>query len=273
MTQSSNVNRLPDVDRLSVLTAVIMLALALSRVFVLPVWQAEWQFLGTRFTIQMDLENLVLLVVGILTAAGVDWLLQDHPASTGLSSSSHWLLPGLAAVVIGLALKQVPFNPYWWLGLALGGILLIAILSAEYITVDSSSTRMPFAEIILVATAFTLYLVLVINLVLAGYRLYVFLPVLFGGTALVSLRVLHLRLNGEWTIYESLLIAWVVTQFSAALHYLPISALRTGIWTVGVLYALSALLLGLIEERTGRSLITEPTLGLVAALIGGILFG
>lgn len=263
----------PDIDRLSVLSAVIMLAFALSRIFALPVWQGEWEIFGTIFPLRLDLGNLVLLVVGGLAAAGVDWLIHDHPGRKGKSTASHWLLPALAAVVIGLGLDQLPFNPYWWIGLALGGGVLIAILSAEYATVDTTDVRLPFAGVLLVATAFTLYLILVVNLALAGFRLYVLLPVIFIGSALVSLRVLHLRLNGEWTVYEALLIAWIVTQLVAALHYWPISALRIGIWMVGVLYALSAFFVGLIEERTGRALFTESGVGLAAALLGGIFFG
>lgn len=263
----------PNVDRLSVLAAVIMLSFALSGIFDLPVWQAEWQIFGTRFIFDLDLGNLVLFTIGGLTAAGVSWLVHDHPGRQGASIVPHWLLPGLAAVVIGLALQQIPISIIWWLGLATGGGVLIAVLSAEYITVDTTDDRLPLAGVILVATAFTLYLILVVNLTLAGFRLYLLLPVLFAGSALVGMRVLHLRLNGEWAVYESLLIAWIVSQLAAGLHYLPVSALRFAIWVLGALYALSALFVGLIEERSGRNLYLEMGLALAVAFIGGLLFG
>jgi hypothetical protein len=264
---------LPDVDRLSVMAAVILLSFALSRVFTLPVWRTEWQIWGTNFLLDLDLGNVVLIITGGLTAAGVDWLLHDHPGRGDLSTTPHWLLPSLAAVVVGLALDQLPFDSQWWLGLAVGGIVLIAVLTAEYITLDQHDARLPLASLVLVATAFTLYLILVVNLSLAGFRLYVLLPIIFIGSALVSLRVLHLRLNGEWAVYESLIVAWIVTQVAAALHYWPVSALRYGIWVLGVLYALSALFVNLIEERTDRSLYTEAALSLIVALIGGLFWG
>ena len=186
---------LPDADRLSILVGTILLAFALAHFIRLPVRQLSIQLPGIYLLINFGVQELVALLVALLTATGADWLLRDHPYRGKHPLVEHWLLPGLTAWAIGLPLLQLPLTPVWWIGFALGGILLILVLVAEYISIDPEDVRQPPAAAGLTAVSFALFLVLVAGLRFANTRLFLLLPALGLASGLVSLRTVHLRLS------------------------------------------------------------------------------
>ncbi len=70
---------LPDADRLSILVGTILLAFALAHFIRLPVRQLSIQLPGFYLLINFGVQELVALLVALLTATGADWLLRDHP--------------------------------------------------------------------------------------------------------------------------------------------------------------------------------------------------
>ena len=260
------IHNLPDRDRLSVLAAVIMLAFSLSHFVDVPVWEPGIQLPGFYLSVRISVQTVVLALVAALTAAGADWLFHVHPALQGRSSAPYWLLPSLTTFGIGVLLMELPFNPVWWASLFMAGIVLMLVLVGEYISIDTQDVRQPFAAAILTAVAFALYLVLVVGLHLAELRLVYLMPWVFLATWLVSVRALHLRLQGEWAVYEAAVIAFIVAQFVAALIYWPLSPLTFGLLLLGPAYALNSLFFGLIEERPLRQLLIEPAIALLLAI-------
>jgi len=256
----------PDRDRLSVLAAVILLAFSLSHFMEAPVWEPGLQLPGFFLSVRISTQTIVLALVAALTAAGADWLFHDHPALQGRSTAPYWILPSLTTFGIGVVLMELPYSPVWWAGLFLAGIILVLVLVGEYISIDTQDTRQPLAAAILTAVAFALYLVLLVGLYLAELRLFFLMPVVFVATWLVSVRTLHLRLHGEWAIYEAAVIAFIVTQFVAGLIYWPLSPISFGLLLFGPAYALNSLFIGLIEERPLRQLLVEPSLALLFAV-------
>ncbi len=257
---------MPDRDRLSVLAAVILLAFSLSHYVEAPVWEPSLQLPGFFLSISISAQTIVLVLVAALTAAGADWLFHDHPALQGRSAAPYWLLPSLTTFVIGVLLMELPYSPIWWAGLFLAGIVLVLVLVGEYISIDTQDSRQPFAAAILTAVAFALYLVLLVGLYLAELRLVFLMPGVFISTWLVSVRTLHLRLHGEWAIYEAAVIAFIVAQFVAGLIYWPLSPISFGLLLLGPAYALNSLFIGLIEGRSWRLLLVEPGLALLFAI-------
>ncbi len=256
----------PNPDRLSFLTAIIFLAYLLTRFVSLPVRVFAVQLPGFYLSIRLDFQTVVIGLVAILTAAGTDWLLHDHPARKGRRTLPFILLPALTSIVIGLPLNQLSYGIYWWLALVVGGTLLVLVWIGEYISIDAEDIRQPLAAAGLIAVSFGLYLVLVASLRTAGWRLFLFLPAVTLGAVLVSLRTLHLRMHGEWLIYESLLIAFIVGQISTPLYYWPLSPLSLGLLVLGPTYALISLMIGLIEERPARQLVVEPLLAILVVI-------
>ncbi|HNT23971.1 MAG TPA: hypothetical protein PKM21_06390 [Anaerolineales bacterium] len=264
---------LPSADRISVLTAMIMLSYALTRFIELPERQLALQLPGLYLPITLNIETIVAVLVAGLTAAGSDWLLRDHPAMSGRHSYHHWLLPALTALVIGIPLNQLPAGLGWWLGLAAGSVVLALVLIAEYIAVDAEDLRQPLAAAALTAVSFAVYLVLAVALSASGARLYaVFLAVAAAGW-LVSLRTLHLRLHGEWLLYEAAIIALLVSQGASALHYWPLSPVSFGLALLGPTYALTTLIGSLVEERPLRQAIWEPLLAWLVSWVAAAWLG
>jgi hypothetical protein len=255
----------PDRDRMSVLTGMITLAYILSRFLNLPTRVLAVQLPGVYLSVNIDVNTLIGFFVAGLTAAGADWIYRDHPALKG-SALPHLILPALTALVIGFPLHQLPFGINWWIGLLMGVMLLGLVLTGEFVSIDSEDIRHPLAAAGLSAVSFALYLVLAVSLRSEGVRLFLTLPGLALGAWLVSLRVLHLRLQGQWLVYEGALIGFIVGQCAAALYYWPVTPVAFGMLVTGPAYALNSLFIGLIEERPLRRVLIEPALAILITI-------
>lgn len=261
---------LPNIDRLSVLAAMILLAYSLARFVSFPAREIEFSFLGIYLPIEINVRTIVAFLVAMITAAGADWLLSDHPSISKGATIEHWLLPALTAWVIGFPLYQLPLGPVWWAGFALGGLLLTLVLVAEYITINPEDIRQPIAAAGLIALSFSLFLMLATALQYAGTRLVFMLPALTLAAWLVSLRTLHLRLQRRWSFIQSGIIAFVCAQIMAGLHYLPLSPVSFGLLLLAPAYCLTSLVANLAEEEPIRQAIIEPILVFVLLLIAAL---
>jgi hypothetical protein len=264
---------LPDADRLSVLAAMIMLAYVVAYFSRFPATDLKILVLGVMLSIPINLNTIVALLVAGMTAAGANWLFHDHPGLQGRSTLPYWLLPALTALVGGVPLSQAPNTLIWWVGLGLGGVIVVLVLIGEYISIDAEDVRLPLAAAGLTALSFALYLVLATTLRSSGTRLSLLLPSLTLAAGLVSLRVLNLRLNGQWLIYEAGLVALLVGQGVAALYYWPLSSLRFGVLVLGLSYALVSLFINLIEEKPHRQVIFNTFVILVLAVGAALWLG
>ena len=248
----------PDVNRLSVLAAAILLAYALARFIYIPTRVLEIRFLGVYLPVELNTHTVVAFLVAGLTASGADWLLRDHPQLNNKNAIEHWLLPALTAWVIGFPLFQLPLGVLWWAGFVVGAILLMLVLVAEYISIDPDDVRHPAAAAGLIALSFVLYLMLAIAMRYAGFRLILILPALTIAAWLVSLRTLNLRLRGRWALVQAGLIAFMCAQITAAMHYMPLSPVSFGLILLAPTYALTSLVANLAEEEPIRQAIIEP---------------
>lgn len=263
----SDSRNLPDANRLSVLAASILLAYALARFIDLPIRELEFQLPGIYLALEINVRTFVTLLVAALTATGAHWLIEDHPALDNASTLQHWLVPALTAWVLGVPLYRLPFGITWLASFAIGGALLMLVLIAEYVTVDPEDARHALATAGLTAVSFALYLILAISLRSAEIRLVLLLPALTLAGGLVCLRTLHLRLRGKWALWPSVALTLIIAQFTAGLHYWPISATAFGLAVLGPAYALSSLTASLLDGEDIRQASIEP--GLVLLVMWG----
>jgi hypothetical protein len=159
----NRVRHLPSRDRLSVLTAVIVLAYALARFLNLPPRLVSAPFFGSDVSVELSGPGLMLLLVAALISTGSDTLIRSHPYFKEYPtkrSVPHWILPGATALVLGSALNHAPSGPGWWLGLGLSALALLAVLVAEYIVVDPEDIAWDAAALVLSALAYVLALIL-----------------------------------------------------------------------------------------------------------------
>jgi hypothetical protein len=260
---------LPNMDRLSVLAATILLAYALLPFIQIPERNLVFQVLGVVFVFKINLSTLIAVISAALAATGTTWLLHDHPSPVGQKSSftsqfQHWLLPALTAWVIGVPLNSLAVSLEWWAVFAFGGLLLVLVFVSEYIAVDPFDARHGPASVALTAVSYALTLILTIALVAAGSRLYVLLPALGVAIFFVTLHGLYLRLGGRWCFSWAAGITLATGQVAAALHYLPLTPLRYGLIILGLAYALASLAGSIEEGRPARSVWVEPVIMLVA---------
>jgi len=255
---------LPDPTRMSVLTAAVLLAFALTRVLNAPRFFSVVIPLGNiKLPLSFNLNTVIVLLAAGVTATGMDWLLRTHPSLEKGETREHWLLPTLTVLVTGIALYTLPNTGIWWLGFGLGAIIFLVVALAEYVVVDPNDTRYPLATAILTVLAFVIFLILAVALKAANARLIMVIPALFLAGGLAALRTLHLRLNERWEVSWAVGIGLVAAQLGAGLHYLPLSPVRFGLALLAPLYALTALAVGLAEGNPFRRAFVEPAVMLV----------
>jgi len=254
---------LPDPTRVSILTAIVLLAFALTRLVSAPPVQLTIPLAGVYVTLSFNLNTMIVLLAAGLTAAGMDWLLRTHPSLEKGETREHWLLPTLTVLVIGVALYTLPQTIIWWLGFGLGAAILLLVFFAEFVAVDPIDLRYPFATAVLTVLAFIIFLILAVALKATNVRLFLLAPALFVGGGLVALRTLHLRLNERWELTWAIGIGLVTIQLGAALYYMPLTPVRFGLGLLGPLYALTSLAVSLAEGIPPRQAILEPAVMLV----------
>jgi hypothetical protein len=252
---------LPESTRISVLTAAVLLAFALTRVLnATPLFSLVIPVGNFRLTIAINLNTVIVLLAAGVTATGMDWLLRTHPELKEKGTREHWLLPTLTVLVIGIALYTLPNTPIWWLGFGLGASIFLVIALAEYVVVDPNDARYQVAAAILTVFAFVIFLILATALRAVNARLVMVVPALFAAGALAALRTLHLRLSQRWEVAWAIGIGLVAAQLGAALHYLPLSPVQFGLALLAPLYALTILAASLVEGNPFRRAFLEPTL-------------
>ncbi len=254
---------LPDPSRVSILTATVLLAFALTRLVNTPIYELNVPLAGFFVSLSFNLNTLIVLLAAGLTAAGVDWLLRTHPSLEKGETREHWLLPTLTVLVIGVALYTLPPTTIWWLGFGLGAAILLVVFFAEFVAVDPNDARYPFATAVLTVLAFVIFLILAVALKASNARLFLVAPALFLGGGLVALRTLHLRLNERWEATWATGIAVVAVQLGAALYYMPLTPVRFGLGLLGPVYSLTALAVSLVEGNPPRQAIIEPAVMLI----------
>jgi hypothetical protein len=259
MTESKHT---PDIDRISVLSASILLAYTLAGFISLPSRTLSIQLPGLFLEYQVDEKTWISLLIAGLTATGADTLVRRHPAYQGRISIQHWLLPALTAWAIGLILFQEPFSILWWIIFALGGSTLVLVLIAEYIVVDLQDIRRIPATIALIAISFALFLIMVITIRSLEFRIFLMAPTIAIAAGLISLRALHL-LRGEWAMIHASVIGVIIGQISAALHYLRFDPITFGLLLLAPTYALTSFSERLLDNRGIRQSILEPILVLL----------
>ena len=255
---------LPEPGRVSVLTAAVLLAFALTRVLNAPQFFSLPIALGNfTLTLSFNMNTVIVLLAAGVTATGMDWLLRTHPTLKIGESREHWLLPTLTVLVTGIALYTLPNTSVWWLGFGLGAALFVVVALAEFVVVDPSDARYPVATAILTALAFVIFLILSVALKAANARLIFLVPALFLAGGLVALRTLHLRLNARWEYAWAIGIGLASAQLGAALHYLPLTPVRFGLVLLAPIYSMTVLSVSLAEGNPFRRAFFEPTVMLL----------
>lgn len=265
---------LPSRDHLSILTAVILLAFALSRFLDLPTRSYGTTIFGSPLGIELNGPVLMLLLVAALISTGADSLIRSHPARAGrpeARTAAHWILPGATAVVLGAALNQAPAGPIWWLGLGLTALALILVLVAEYTVVDHHDPAWDLAALGLTALAYVLALILFALLRSLGARALISASI--GGMVAAALAwrlfTLKAAAPSRAALYAAV-VGVVVAEAIWALNYWRVVPRSAGLLAMIPFYLAVGLsqqhLLASLTRRIWLEYIVVGGLGLAVAL-------
>jgi hypothetical protein len=180
----------PSRDRLSVLTAIIVLAYIISRFLALLAHNSN----AAPVIFNLNGTALILFLVAALISTGADALIRSHPNFAGRTTFIHWIVPGAAALVLGVGLERLPNGPGWWFGLACSALMLLAVLIAEYIVVDSNDPTRDTAALGLSALTYSLAIILFALLHNIGAR--AMISATIGGLVAAALAWRLFALNG-----------------------------------------------------------------------------
>ena len=264
---------LPKSGRLSTITAGILICYAFLPFKQVPAREISFPLFGILVSLQLNFYNLISLITAVMAAAGMDWILFDHPHRKDQNLFPHLILPALTAGAIGFPLGLLKSGAAWWIILGLGSLLVVLVLLSEYISLEPTDIRYPLALMVLSGTSYSLLLILSIALRSAGIRLYLLLLLLPAIYAFFSLRILHFRLGGRWRFEWSAVITLVVTQILIALYYWPLSPIRFGLLLLGPAYAMIGVAASLEENPDPRNVYLEPLIVMAIFWILAIFIG
>jgi len=268
----------PSLDRLSVLTAVILLAYALARALDLPTRAVGTTLFGSAVGIELNGPVLMLLLVAALISAGADALIRSHPRLEGwtrYATAIHWILPGATALALGSVLNRTPDGPLWWLGLGLSAVALIAVLVAEYTVVDRADAAWDLAALGLTALTFALALVLFALLHSLSARALISASAagLFAAALALRLFVLKDAAPGEAALYAAV-VGLITAEAVWALNYWRVSASSATLLALVPFYLSAGIAQQQLAGRLNRRLWIEyavvGALGLAVALLNSL---
>jgi hypothetical protein len=274
MQQTSRIERdsTPAVNQLSMIVAVILFGYLVLPYLELPPQEVSFNLFGIELLLELQVRSLVALLLAGLAAVGANWLLSVHPYYHGQSLLLHAILPALTAWIATIPLSQVAFDMRWWGLFFTAAALLMAVFTAEYISLDPQDKRYSFATMGLTALSFGLYLFLAISMRGGAYRLIVSSSSLALVSFPITLRTLYLRTEGEWHWTWAVGISLVIAQVAIGMHYLPLSPILFAIIMVALAYALTDAAEAIIQEKNLRRVWIETgVIVLIMVVIGALL--
>jgi Protein of unknown function (DUF5656) len=267
-------HHVPDRDRLSVLTAIILLAFALARTVELPTQAMRTMLFGSSIGLDLNGPFVLLVLVAVLISAGADSLMRSHPALREASLGRrmmHWILPGGAALGLGLLLNRLPPGVGWWAGLAFTAVFLVLVLVAEYIVVAPDDASFYWAALGLTVLAYGVALAFFGLLRASGGRAAITATAAALVSALVALRLLLLAgATGRESLPYAGAIGLCLGECTWAMGYWPAGPLGTGLMLLVVFYTCTGLaqqhLVGALSRRMLLEFGVVAVVGLVAVL-------
>ena len=260
----------PNLDRISIFASTILLAYTFASLISISERVFATQLPGIYLEIKISTQTVVSFLAACLAASGASWLLREHPSRQNKRWVIHILLPAITAWIIGVPIHQQALGLFWWVGIVLGGGVLILVLIAEFTVVDTSNDYYVLASVGLSILAYALLFLLSVTLKASQIRLYQLIPPLMLMMFIVSLRILHLRSLGKLSLQEASLITLILAQILIAAYYLPFSPISFGLFIQGPAYGLNSLFANIGDGKPWKEAIIEPVIAFI--IFGSLAF-
>ncbi len=265
---------MPNYDKLSVVVSVILLCLALSLIVVLPtetfsLARFSAVVLGSSLTIRLSQNWLAAALLVSMACVGTASIMRLHPLSQE-GKLPHtfvfWILPGLAILLAAILLPRAPDRIYALGGLAMTGILLPLIITAEYRTVDTSAPGYRATRLGLNFVAYLIAIVLFSLIHESKAPSLLVAVTALAGSSLLALDLLHgAQQSFRRTSLYALIVGLVMGEIVWALSYSRMTSLTAGILLLLVFYLITGLARQGLLKLLNRRILIEFA---VVALIG-----
>ncbi len=279
LDQSSPVpSRFVPLDRLSLLTSLVLIGLTLSLFLDLPSAHVEFSALGSEASFTAAGSWLIAFLLAALTAAGINSIVRAHPRVHLIETRyifTLWILPVLIVITATLLLSLADVRAYGVYGLILvlaAGIFFLAVIIAEYITIDLSDRWYSAARMGLNLAAYLIGLILFATIYSLKIRSLYSAPLIglaAGLLALDLLRSSEADLVRTW-IYAAA-IGLVIGESVWALNYWNLTGLIGGALLLIFFYAFAGITQQYLWQRLNRIVVIEYTIIFIGALV--LLFG
>ena len=255
-------------NRVLVLVALIALTPVALAVVELPTRSASINFLGSALSITLSTDSLLLVLMPVLTCAGVDWVLRSHPdvqAGEIPYLFPFWIAPAFAALTVSWLLTRITTWPLWIAVLLLGIIAIATLIFAEYVGLSPYARGYAVARLALTGVSYAIAFGL-FTLIYSSHERSVitatFTTVVAFGLAL-DLMSPHIIGLGTAATF-SLVVGLLVGQANWALNYWNISIWSAGVILLAVLYVMIGLAQQYFQDRLTRGVMIE--FAIVAAI-------
>ena len=260
-------------DRLSLLTSLVLVGLTLSLILDLPSQRVDFSFLGSAASFTISGYWIIAVLLAALTAAGVNSIARTHPR-VHLGETPYifilWILPAVivitATMILSLADVRV-FGVYEMIGVVLAGAFLVAVVIGEYVTIDLSDRWYSAARL---GVNLAVYLAaLILFATLYSWKL----RSLYSATAIgiaAGLLALELFRGSESDLGRTWLYAAAVGislgEIVWALNYWNLSGFIGGALLLIFFYAFTGIIQQYLWNRLNKIVFAEFTMIVVGAI-------
>lgn len=256
-----------------VLTLIGLIALTPLALLVveLPARSATLNVLGSPLSINLSTDSLLLILIPVLTCAGVDWVLRDHPdvrAGEVPYLFPFWIAPAFAALALSLLLTRIPTWPLWIVTLLIGVTMIATLVFAEYVSLSPNARGYAVARLALTGVSYAIAFALFTLVYSARERSIISatLTTLIAAGLALDLLAPHIIGLRTAALFAGI-IGLMVGQTTWALNYWNISNWSAGVLLLTVFYVLIGLAQQYFQDRLTRAVMMEFVIVALVALV------
>jgi hypothetical protein len=267
-------SRRAPLDRLSLLTSLVLVGLTLSLILDLPSQRVVFSFLGSEASLTVSGAWLIALLLAALTAAGVNSIARQHPR-VHLADTRYifilWILPAAIVVTATMLLSFADVRAYGVAALilvALAGAFLVIAILGEYLTIDLNDRAYSAARLGVNLAVYLVALILFATVYSLKVRSLFSAPAIGLAAGLLALELLRSSEAEFWrTWLYATAIGLAMTEIVWALNYWNLSGLIGGAFLLVFFYALTGIAQQYLWNRLNRIVFVEFTLIVVGATV------
>lgn len=266
------------VDRISVVTWILVFGFGLSLLIKLPTTVVSFRALGSPTTLEFSATTLTAMALAAVAAAGTESIIRLHPlrhANRLGFTWTFWALPAAISIITVVLLPQVPTQLLQVVVMLIAGALLALAFFGLYATVEPGQVGYRRARLWLDALAYGSALLLFLFIYQSRTRSLLSGTIVSLTSILLAIEVLRQSTDRmRLVLVYSVVVGLILGEITWALNYWPLLPGLTGglLLLLSFYLAVGIALQGLQGRLTKRVLAEFAFFGIVA-LILIVVFG